>query len=181
LCQAVKQSLEGRHTPILAITAQTLPEEHREIMDSGFEAILVKPFKEGDLVAALQTLGATRASFNLSTVARMSGGDQELFYANLDIFVEETKRDLELLNECMIMGHALQAAEIVHRLAGRVGQIYAKDLAAGLRKLEHQLRAGAKTENMKTEIEACRAVVDTLVGEIDKYVRRGPPRRVGAS
>jgi signal transduction histidine kinase/DNA-binding response OmpR family regulator len=174
LCQAVRQSPEGRHTPILAVTAQTLPEEHREIMESGFEAILVKPFKEGDLMAALQTLSATRASFNLSTVARMSGGDQELFYANLDIFVEETKRDLELLNECVVMGHALQAAEIVHRLAGRVGQVYAKDLAARLRKLEHQLRGGAKIENVKADLGACCAGVDTLVGEIGKYAGAGP-------
>ncbi|MBU0498597.1 MAG: response regulator [Gammaproteobacteria bacterium] len=44
---------EGRHTPILALTADTLAEHHRRFLDAGMDGVLLKPFHEEDLLEAM--------------------------------------------------------------------------------------------------------------------------------
>ena len=46
---------EGRtRTPIIGITASGLPEERNECLDAGMDALLLKPFRLGDLSRMLQ-------------------------------------------------------------------------------------------------------------------------------
>jgi HPt (histidine-containing phosphotransfer) domain-containing protein len=166
---------QGEHSPqvrIMAVTAQTLPEEHREIMSSGFDAILIKPFKEGDIVAAIQTMSFSRQTFNLSSIARMSRGDDDLFYSNLEILVEETKRDIDQLRQCNAAGNDQLSADLLHRLAGRLGQIGSKELSGRTRSLELQFRDGEVDSEAAAGLQTCILDIEALTAEVEQYAQK---------
>jgi len=48
---------EDRRTPILALTADTLAEHHKKILNSGMDAVLIKPFHEEELLEAMRRIG----------------------------------------------------------------------------------------------------------------------------
>jgi len=43
-----------RHTPVIAVTANAIPEEQQRFLDAGMDACLVKPIREETLVATIQ-------------------------------------------------------------------------------------------------------------------------------
>jgi signal transduction histidine kinase/DNA-binding response OmpR family regulator len=172
LCQYVRRSEHGTAVRIMAVTAQTLPEEHREIMQSGFDAILIKPFKEGDIVAAIQTMSFSQQAFNLSSIARMSRGDDELFHANLVMLVEETRRDVTVLRQCSAAGDEQLTAELLHRLAGRLGQVGSRELSLRTRALELQFRDGDTPEETMADLQVCIQDIEALTAEIDQYAQK---------
>lgn len=172
LCRFIKENIRTDKLRIMAITAQTLPEEHHEIMDAGFDAILVKPFREADIIGAMQTLSSHKQPFNLSSIARMSRGDDDLFYTNLEILVEETRRDIDLLNECKLTDSTFLFADILHRLAGRLGQGGAKELAARLRSLEINFREGEFDDELNKTLELCIEDVIAVTNEIEQYMQK---------
>lgn len=47
---------EGGRIPAIAVSARTLPEERRKVVQSGFQAYLLKPFETDKLVAAIRQL-----------------------------------------------------------------------------------------------------------------------------
>ena len=62
IATATIRALEGERrwpaTPIIALTAHASDIEHRQLLQSGFNAILTKPINAGDLAATLARLTA---------------------------------------------------------------------------------------------------------------------------
>src|SRR5688572_15176124 len=52
LCKTIKQKV-GAEVKVFAMTARALPEEHAEILAQGFDGILMKPFREQELLQIL--------------------------------------------------------------------------------------------------------------------------------
>jgi HPt (histidine-containing phosphotransfer) domain-containing protein len=85
--------------------------------------------------------GSTTPDIDLSRLRKMTMGDEALFQSILTQFIEETKQDVELLGKFLEGSKPDSAREIIHKLAGRLGQMGVSTLSSELRELESGLVA----------------------------------------
>lgn len=101
-----------------------------------------KPFREADLLACLQVAPVVSGNMevDLSVLEQMSGGDLALLTEILESVLVEMRHDLDALRALLPGTEWEEMALLVHRMAGRVGQVGASDYARALRDMELELR-----------------------------------------
>jgi signal transduction histidine kinase/DNA-binding response OmpR family regulator/CHASE3 domain sensor protein len=179
LCRALRSRVPAS-CRIVALTAQALPQEREAILAQGFDGLLMKPFREQELLALLgpaDAAGQPRTipvgeslQVDFSALIRMTGGEEALLRAVLQQFVTETQQDLQQLQRCLHgPGRVPQAViEVMHRLAGRTGQIGASKLSARLRAVEVALLdPQQKLDSWLGEIAVLQQEVKALKKEVD--------------
>jgi signal transduction histidine kinase/CheY-like chemotaxis protein/HPt (histidine-containing phosphotransfer) domain-containing protein len=164
-----------KHIPdavIIALTAQALPEEHSAIIASGFTSILTKPFTEQGLLQLVakycDTKGLPVPEFDLTAMKQYAQGNNEQLRENVQLFVEETTKDVSELKRYIAANNTSQVYELLHRLAGRVSLAGAKKLSSRLRVLERKLQSGQSFEYR--EILAECGHIEALVSVIQEAV-----------
>jgi signal transduction histidine kinase/HPt (histidine-containing phosphotransfer) domain-containing protein/ActR/RegA family two-component response regulator len=175
LNKALRKKL-GNEVKIYALTARALPEEHKDILAQGFDGILMKPFREQELLhilnsqpvkTTLPTLPVTEALPDFDTVfgtlKSICGNDEELLNSTLSLFVTETREDLELLTICITRDLPEQAMEVVHKVAGCVGQLGADKPYRKLKDLEQQLKSLTTLKPIKTDLKYAIAEVEYMI------------------
>jgi signal transduction histidine kinase/CheY-like chemotaxis protein/HPt (histidine-containing phosphotransfer) domain-containing protein len=176
LCKLLRSKL-ATEVKIYALTAQALPEEHELIMTQGFDGILMKPFRQQEMLEVLNK-HATAApvnntyddSFTFGALPLIAGDDAEIFERMLSLFISETRSDLELLAIYLKEGLHQQTLEMVHKLAGRIGQVGAEELSEKLREKEKQLMRLDSVETVKAELEDLATEIAVLLEFSDKKV-----------
>jgi len=133
---------------VYSVTAQVLPEERAKLMELGFDGVVMKPFREQELLTLLKSgnkggteirTGAAEGPeiiFDPSYLEKMTFGDEEQLFKILKRFSEDCLQDIEDLKDSMENNKVSQFSLLVHRLAGRIAQIGSAELAAEFRKLE---------------------------------------------
>ncbi|QMU31113.1 hybrid sensor histidine kinase/response regulator [Adhaeribacter radiodurans] len=181
LCRALRKKL-GKEIKVVALTAQALPEEREIILAEGFDGILMKPFREHELLTWLHSQNITGAinpnlpttslsEPDLSMLIKITGSDEEQLRLILNQFILDTQLDLEKLNDYSIECLPKQTREIVHRLAGRIGQVGTKELASRLRKIETALNQQQPLETMLPELENLQKEIKELVKKVHLKVK----------
>jgi len=154
LCAMLRKKVPV-HTKIIAMTAQVLPEEKESLLTSGFDALLLKPFVEGDLLAVLnknEEIEAGVKRLDLSSLAQMLDDRQQL-NAILKQCYDDTSDDVVELSKAVEIGDTDKTTLIIHRLAGRTGQVGEKNLAKRLRQFETAIRQQASLSGLKKEMK----------------------------
>ena len=175
LCHALRKKY-SRDTTFVALTAHVFAQEKQQLIDQGFNVILSKPFREEELLYIFglsvkhdpvpQTESTT---LDLSMLKKITMGDQELFQSILLQFQDETEHDLRRLNECLKNNlDAVKIREIIHKLAGRVGQMGALELSSRLHDIENELVEGTPVDSLLDDITEARKEVAKLADQI-KY------------
>jgi len=163
----------GEGVKIYAFTAQALPEEREVILSQGFDGLLLKPFKEQDL---LHLLGLRKPieeqfrirnrndlkDFDFSNLRKMTLNDNQQLYKILQIFIKDTSKDLVTLRNGLQANEREEMALICHKLAGRTAQIGGQKLAIKLRKLEIDLRTQEALDILEIQ-----SVIDQLYRLMD--------------
>lgn len=146
LNRELKKKIPTSEVNMYAFTAQALPEEQEAILAQGFDGILLKPFKEADL---LNLLGIRVAEtpidangVDLTTIQQQIHGDEEQANRILRLYISDTLADLMTLQTHYEEGDLPNMELLAHRLAGRTAQIGAEKTAFLLRKLEIDARSG---------------------------------------
>jgi CheY-like chemotaxis protein len=133
---------------VYSVTAQVLPEERAKLLQLGFDGVMMKPFREQELLTLfkddtsfveleeLQPEKHMDISFNPSYLQKMTFGDEEQLVKILKRFNEDCLQDIDDLKLSMETNNVSQFSLLVHRLAGRIAQIGSGELAADFRKLE---------------------------------------------
>ncbi len=126
-----------------AITAQVLPDEQQAVLDQGFEGVIIKPFKAEDLLAlfALSPKLVQNVDFDDRSLHKMTMGDKAMMAKILASFMRDCRDDQALLQQAIGDQNQAQARLVVHRLAGRIAQIGAKELGGDFRQLEQEIAA----------------------------------------
>jgi signal transduction histidine kinase/FixJ family two-component response regulator len=171
LCHELHKKYDSS-TTFIALTAHVLPQERQELMNEGFDAILSKPFREQELLnlfnfaieGNVRTIETTE--IDLSTLRSMTLGDESLFQSILTQFIEETEYDLGKLNEGLKGENAGTIRDIVHKLAGRVGQMGMRGLSKTLREIEVALVEGVELNALTESIDCARTEVEKLLNTI---------------
>lgn len=172
LHQQLKQQLPA-HIKYYAITAQVLPDEQQAVLDEGFEGVIIKPFKAEDLLAlfALDEPINGDAAFDEKPLLQMTMGDKQLMAKILNSFKADCKADERLLLQSLNDGNQPEVRLVVHRLAGRVAQIGAKELGVDFRALEQRIAdADQIDEEIEEEISAKLEELNRLIRQVDLYV-----------
>lgn len=173
LCQLMREKIPS-DVKIYAMTAQVLPEELEAIVEQGFDGLIMKPFREHELLAIFNAEepaeieeedAAEDIGLDTSIVEKMTFGDEELLLKILNRFKEDCHHDIDELHKAMLENDVPVSRLIVHRIAGRTAQMGSGQLAAEFRDMEMQL-AGANTidQEMNQELE-------TLIKKLHLLIR----------
>jgi signal transduction histidine kinase/DNA-binding response OmpR family regulator len=181
LCHALRKKY-SKETTFVALTAHVFSQEKDQLIHEGFNLILTKPFREEEL---LQIFGLTvqeekiseqrgpdqrnPATLDFSMLRKLTMGDEAMFQSILLQFQEETEHDLQRLANALKQPDATVIREIVHKLAGRVGQMGASELSARLHDVENEIVEGTSINELLDEVEESKADVTALLHSIRLY------------
>jgi signal transduction histidine kinase/CheY-like chemotaxis protein len=150
LCRAMRSKV-GQSVKIFAMTAQVLPEERASLLAGGFDGLIRKPFRENDLLGIFNKERADEVEavvledfsglpgevlFDPSYLEKMTFGDQEQLKKILNRFLMDCRDDRSELLQCLDAGDINQVSLLLHRLAGRLGQIGSRELGNAFRIME---------------------------------------------
>ena len=92
--------------------------------------------------------------FDFSSIEKMTFGDQQLLEKILARFKQDSIDDAGELKEYLKQNDQDKSRLIVHRLAGRIGQMGAKTLANAFRVLETEIAEKGLSANIKADVSA---------------------------
>jgi CheY-like chemotaxis protein/anti-sigma regulatory factor (Ser/Thr protein kinase) len=131
---------------IVAFTAQALPEEREKILSEGFNGLLIKPFREAEL---LEILDVDCLESQENIIKEIDLGILPMIYEDpkelnkiINLFIKDTLDDLMNLKSAVKKQNAVSAEILFHRLAGRSAQLGQEKIAFNLRKCEIDTRNG---------------------------------------
>jgi signal transduction histidine kinase/response regulator of citrate/malate metabolism len=145
LCSRLRKNVPAE-TMIYALTAQAMPDENTSFLQHGFNGLLVKPFKESELMALIKKDSQrlynvhSHPGLNIKAIEDMTFGDPNEIAKLLIRFAEDSLNDVEELY-AGINEHKIETVLLLtHRIAGRIAQAGASDLAKSFRLAELELR-----------------------------------------
>jgi signal transduction histidine kinase/DNA-binding response OmpR family regulator len=163
LCAELRIRLP-KTTRFIALTAHVLPEEQKRFNDLGFDQILTKPFRELELLNALE-ITTEQAEHNESpqvydprVLDQLTMGDAELLKSVTEQFCLETAPELDYLQNLSNQNDSAKALEVIHKLTGRIGQMGAAELSTKFALIEKSIHQGITLFELAEEIE--RAIAD---------------------
>lgn len=135
---------------IYVVTAQALPEEREDLLQQGFDGLLMKPFPSSALIDILKhnnpnidSAMSVPEMIDLTRLNEMTFGDELLLKEILNQFISDTKKDLTELQHQLEGKDTDSIMEMMHKLAGRTGQVGLPMLALQFRDFEIELREDA--------------------------------------
>jgi signal transduction histidine kinase/CheY-like chemotaxis protein len=152
LCKRLRMQVP-EDVKIYALTAQALPEEREAVLQEGFDGLVMKPFRESEILALLNDQpyideddfyeyegDQEEDEIDLAALVKLTFGDKEQLQKILERFVTDNRHDVELLSTAARDVDMEQISLLLHRMAGRTAQIGAGELAARMRMLEISLQ-----------------------------------------
>ncbi|GGZ39603.1 hypothetical protein GCM10007049_36170 [Echinicola pacifica] len=166
--------------PAMAITANVFAKEKDKLSDAGFDSIVLKPFKEADLLTKIgealnleaktirvseiaesvpsQTAEITTHGYSVEDIKKFCMDDTDMMHEVLIDFCSTTSADLVLLDQYAHEEKWDKVLAIAHQLGSRLGQMKIKS-ATMARGLEYDLKEG-NTSHASTMVDQIK--VETL-------------------
>jgi signal transduction histidine kinase/DNA-binding response OmpR family regulator len=170
LCARLRENASA-DVKFYVLTAQALPEERSKLLGMGFDGILMKPFHSNQLLELLEKSTAKKQPENptldLSILSAMTFGDETVMREILELFVKDSREDLTSLKEMLGNSQIHEMHELMHRMAGRTGQIGAKDVSANFRFYEIAIRDG-ETEISAREINELITQATSVIDQVEE-------------
>jgi signal transduction histidine kinase/DNA-binding response OmpR family regulator len=171
LCSILRERSE-KDLKIVALSAQALEEEREAMIKHGFDDLILKPFKEHELLSVFDSFNAqndfNKAALEKSPLVKMSMGDTEFLAEILTTFLHETKQDIKHLQNRIKQKDLKETLEILHKLAGRVGQIGAVSLSVKLRSLETEMNKNDHFPEIDSEFRTIFNELESLIETVEK-------------
>lgn len=178
LCKLLREKV-GEDVNIYAITAQVLPDERAFLLENGFDGIVMKPFREAELLAALREHAGKDAAIlynvelDLSSLKKMTYDDTEQLNKVLLRFKEDSLNDGDEIRQALTENDVELLSLLTHRLAGRIAQVGSKDLAKAYRECELKLNSTDRLdEPIKQEIMMLLEKLDLLLLKVDEELQK---------
>lgn len=139
---------------IYALTAQALPGERESVLEHGFNGLLMKPFRETDLVnlvTGTETAETGKLAVNIKAIEKMTFGDHHQTAKILALFAKDSLHDEKEIAAAIKARNAEKVLLVTHRIAGRTAQAGARDLAESFRLAEMELSADKELSQQRID------------------------------
>lgn len=165
--QLLRQKEQYERLPAFAITANVFAKEKDKLEEVGFDGLILKPFKEKDLLVQIAKVmklspqpkvetpaelpvSQRRNVYDLTEVRKFCMEDEEMLEEVVGDFYSETVQNLIDMNKALDTEDYPHILEIAHKLSSRLGQVKigASQLA---RQLEEELKRG-HTQNVHQKV-----------------------------
>lgn len=180
--QILRKKEAYRNLPALAITANVFAKEKEKLKDEGFDGLILKPFRERDLLVQIAKsmklppisepepvqptapLLPIHPHYDLSDLKKFCMNDAEMLEEVVVDFYSETMQNLIDINKALDMGDYKTIQEIAHQLSSRLGQlkINASKVA---KQLEEDLKKNL-TENVPHRVWQITKEVDEVLSSL---------------
>ena len=182
---------DGRHTPIIALTAKVMDHDQKKAFDAGVDDFLSKPVFIEDIAASLQRVmyrsgrdkNPARAGISngnrqssgahvidkamIDELRKIQGkGDGDLFSELADQFLNRMPGWIRQLETAARDHDSERVRRQAHRLLGLCRQIGAERMAVLCDRLEH-LGEEAAVETMESEVARLQREFETVYRELD--------------
>lgn len=163
----------GAHIPIIATTAHAMKGDKERCLAAGMDSYLTKPVSTARLRETIESVIKANTSVTMPVVESTNSdrnwnigqvkgiiGDEALLREVLQIFVEETPKQLAELEASIATGNAESIQRVAHTLKGELGFLGMTDAVAQARALErmghdHSLDSAAEVfESFKATLMA---------------------------
>ncbi len=185
----IRQLENGRHTPIIALTAHALAEEKEQLLKSGFDDYLTKPIAEAQLIEVIlhktgyqlspqgqqpdyvpqeqqplaplkpSSRAAQGVSVDIAQSVRLAGNKPDLAEELFSMLLNHLDDDYEAIRELWRDNNRSELLERVHKLHGATRYCGVPPLRALAGTLETELKQGG--DNIQATIEG-------LLNEIER-------------
>jgi two-component system, sensor histidine kinase and response regulator len=183
------EKTNGSHIPIFAMTAHAMKGDRERCLDAGMDGYITKPVNFDDIAQTLARFSVPSApsarlilpldtpvkpreasSWNRSEALGRIGGDEDLLRDLCHIFLEESPKLLQKIEEAVAAGDAQAMMQAAHSLKGEASYLGAGATTQAARQLEemgrtHDLsRTHAILAVLKREIGALQIDLQDLAG-----------------
>lgn len=174
LCSLLREKV-GTEVKIFAITAQVLPDEREFLLNNGFDGLVMKPFKEEELLSVFNQFQFKEedadedleiVDLDLTGLKKMTFDDEEQLQRILLRFTTDSLNDSGEIQEAMAQNDQAKLRLLTHRVAGRIAQVGAKELASGFRLMEMELASEGLDERKKSGIDTLLKQLKLLLMQI---------------
>jgi signal transduction histidine kinase/DNA-binding response OmpR family regulator len=149
-----REQKSGTHLPIFAMTAHAMKGDRERCLESGMDGYITKPVRFSDIEQTLANLAvaakpaakvapkveAKVASWNRTEALDRIGGDEELLRDLCQIFLEESPKLLEKLQQAIAAGDSDGVMRAAHSLKGESSYLGADGTSQAARQLEEMGR-----------------------------------------
>jgi CheY-like chemotaxis protein len=144
-----REKSQGRHTPIVALTAHALQGDRERCLAAGMDGYLTKPVRTEELFQALRSVAAPSNPeaaedevLDLVEMEQRVGSDRVLLGRLVELFDQEGPRLLGELRAALAAGDASRLRLATHCLKGMVGTLGGKAASVEAERLEALAAAG---------------------------------------
>jgi signal transduction histidine kinase/CheY-like chemotaxis protein/HPt (histidine-containing phosphotransfer) domain-containing protein/CHASE3 domain sensor protein len=174
LFRIVKQRY-GAALPVVALSAQALPEEQEEIRTFGFAELLLKPFTAGQFLRVISRQLANAVNHKpIQTVQPPARSHDYISPDIWSLYMSETRADMERIEQTLGLQQMEELSMALHRIAGRSLQLGFKDIGRLCRDAERGIRSGNTPDaNWKQALDAMWANIQTAGNRYEKLSPNG--------
>jgi CheY-like chemotaxis protein len=168
--------------PIIALTANCLPDDLIRYEQAGMDDYLAKPFVDGHLVEAILSSSggqlapaetgslAGNALYDLTMIRSVSGGDQAFIRKMILLFIETVPQNVQELVGAMSQQNWEQVSKMAHKLKSTIDSMGIRSLHDQIRLVEMNAKNREQVERLPAMVGQVASVVAVCIQQLRKEV-----------